>query len=58
MIIDHLTSMNEEELPYLMFADANGQTPLDIAIEAVDKNRINIKIDDKGNLEVINPIIV
>lgn len=47
MIVDALISINEEELPYLMLADGNkrgdklGQTPLDLAIEAVDlENKI------------------
>jgi ankyrin repeat protein len=32
-IIEKMLTMKEEELPYLMFADARGETPLDIAIK-------------------------
>ncbi len=60
MIIDALISMNEEDLPYLMLTDEDkseseikkGQTPLDLAIEAVDlENKIS-------NNELINTKIV
>jgi hypothetical protein len=32
-IIDRLFTIKESELPFLMFKDKNGKTPLDLAIQ-------------------------
>jgi len=32
-IIERFLMMNEQDLPFLMFKDQNGKTPLDYAIE-------------------------
>jgi hypothetical protein len=32
-IIERFLSMNEQDLPFLMFKDLNGKTPFDLAIE-------------------------